>query len=318
MFKSALYLLLGLTATIAVLTPMTVEAATFDYTRLNNITARPIDSNDVLKFDGEQSQNEGYVAFSNADPNAPDSGHIGLGGALSRGNTAYYIAGRQDSPDPSGATRAAGLENITGFSNFFKYLKSNNIPLSSIGFSFGSKSGQDLTKTWNLGEDKFGQDWFVNSDSTIGESIYRANPNDVELSLTYGTSKIISFGYSDTYFVSVNDQGDNYVDNLNIFLLDPVPAFKVASLDPLASGLADAFLQDVNAGGGSVQLVSEDVLETSDVSYTVSNGFEILNLSFSGELRVVKSKTVPDPSSALGLLVFGVLSVVPRIIQQKS
>jgi len=318
MRNSTLSLFLGLTATAVVLTPITAEAATFDYNRVENISARPIESNNTLYFFGDQSQNEGYVAFSNADPNAPDAGHVRIGLNSGGANTAYYAAGRNASPDPSGATRDTTLENITGFPNFFNYLRSNNIPLSSIGISFGPKNGRDFTKTWNLGEDKLGQDWFASPDSTVEESIYRANPDDVQQFLSYGTTPIIDLGYSDFYFISVNDSSDPpFGDNWNIFLSDPNPVFKVAGLDPLTSGLADAFLQDVAAGGGSVQQVSEQQLRPSDISFSVSQGYEVINLSMPLELRVVRSKTIPEPSSVLGLFMFGTLSAICYLKKQK-
>jgi hypothetical protein len=318
MRESTFSLFLGLTATAVVLTPIAVEAATFDYSRVNNISARPIESNHILSLFGDQSQNQGYTAFSNEDPNAPDAGHVAPEGALPGGNVAYYTAGRHASPDPSDATRSASLENITGFSNFFNYINTNNISLSSIGFSYGPKSDLNFNKTWSLGEDKLGQDWFVSPDSTIAESIFQANPDDVEMFLSYGDTKLINFGYSDIYFISVNDSDSTFVDNLNIILSDPVPASKVASLDPLASGLADAFLQDVAAAGGSIQLVSEDAPELSDVSFSLSQGYEIATLSFPLELRAVSSKSVPEPSSILGFLMFGALGAATRMTKQKK
>jgi hypothetical protein len=301
---------LGLTATAVVLTPITAEAVTFDYSRLENISARPIESNDILTLSGTPSQNQGYIAFSNQDPNAPDAGHVGIGGALSGGRVAYYATGRDNSFDGGGATTSTSLENITGFSNFFNYLNSNNILPSTIGVSFGQKDDRDITKTWSLGEDKLGQDWFVNADSTVGEAINRANPDDVEIYLSYGTTKIINFGYTDFYTVSAED--------VNIILGDPIPAFKVAGLDPLASGLADAFLLDVATGGGSVQLVSEAELEASDVSFSNSNGFDVINISLPLEVRVVKSKSVPEASSVLGVLMFGILGTATRMAKQKK
>jgi hypothetical protein len=318
MRNSTLCLFLGLTATAVVLTPIPVEAATFDYSRVENISVRPIESNNILSFFGDQYQNEGYVAFSNEDPNAPDAGHVRIGLNSGNTNTAYYVLGREDSPDPSGATRSASLENITGFPNFFNYLNSNNIPLSTIGYGFGPRSDRDLTQTRNLGEDQLGQDWFASPDSTVEESIYRANPDDVETFLTYGTTKIISLGYSDIYFISVNDNPDTFVGNWDIFLSDPTPVFKVAGLDPLLSGLADAFLRDVAVGGGSVQEVSEYQAQPSDISFSNSNGYNIATFSFPLQLRVVSTTSVPESSSILGLLMLGTLGAVARLTKQKK
>jgi hypothetical protein len=318
MRESTFGLFLGLTATAVVWTPVTAEAATFDYSRVENISARPIESSNILSFFGDQYQNEGYVAFSNEDPNAPDAGHVRIGLNSGNTNTAYYVIGREDSPDPSDATRSASLENITGFSNFFNYLNSNNIPLSSIGYGFGVKSDRDLAQTWNLGEDKLGQDWFASPDSTVEESIYRANPDDVEQFLSYGTTRIINFGYSDIYFISANDNPGTFVGNWDIFFLDPTPVSKVAGLDPLASGLADAFLQDVAAGGGSVQQVSENQPQPSEISFSNTNGYNVINFSFPMQLRVVSTKSVPEPSSILGFLMFGALGAVTRMAKQKK
>lgn len=308
MRNSTLSLFLGLTATAVVLTPLTVEAQTYDYSRAENLSARPIESNNILSFFGDQAQNEGYIIFRNADPNAPDAGHIGF--TPNAQNAAYYVAGREDSPDLSGATRSATLENTTGFPNFLNYLNSNNIPLSSIGFTFGPKSDRDLTQTWNLGEDKLGQDWFGSPGSSVEEFIYLANPDDVENFVTLGTNNIVSVGYSPLYFISDTDYNGTYQ---NILLTDPAPASKVPGLDPLASGLADAFLQDVAAAGGGVQQFYQDQPQASDISVSVSQGYTIDAVSFPLELRAV-----PEPSSTLGLLMFGALGAVSYLKKQKN
>ncbi|MBD1836182.1 PEP-CTERM sorting domain-containing protein [Cyanobacteria bacterium FACHB-472] len=316
MHNFPLSLFLGLTATAVVLTPLTVQAATFDYSQVKNWTTRPIDSNNILNFFGDLSRNEGYANISNLDPNAPDAGHVSIALNALPGSSGYYITGREFSPDPQGATRSASLENLTGFSNFFHYLNSNNILLSSIGVSFGQKPELDFTKSLNLGEDKLGQDWFASPDSPIEERIYRANPDDFEIFLTYGTTKLLQFGYSDFYFAVDNGSTPDFTDNFNVFLSDPVPAFKVAGLDPLTSGLADALLQDVTAAGGSVQFVSED--PDLEVEPSFIEGFDSIYLSFPIELRAVKSKSVPESSSVLGVLMFGILGTATRMAKQKK
>jgi len=232
------------------------------------------------------------------------------------GFAGYYTAGREAGSDPN-ATRSASLEGSTGFPNFLNYVNSHNISPSSIGFGYGQKSGLDFTKSWNLGEDKLGQDWFARPDSPIEERIYRANPNNVQFSLYDGTTKIINLGYSDVFFVADNGSSPSYKDNFNVFLSDPVPVSKVAGLDPLASGLADAFLQDVAAAGGSIQLVSEE--NGLEAEFSVNNGFAINTIgAFPLELRAVSSTSVPEPSSVLGLLMFGALGAVARMTQRKN
>jgi hypothetical protein len=317
MGNSCFSLFLGVAATTVVLTPITVQAATFDYSQVQNWTARPIDSNDILYFFGDLARNEGYTLVNNLDPNAPDAGHVSIALNALPGNSGYYTMGRHASPEPNNtATRSASLESTTGFSNFLNYLNSNNIPLSSIGYSYGQKSDLDFTKSLNLGEDQLGQDWFATADSPIEERIYRANPDDFETFLTYGTTKILQFGYSDTYFAVDNGATPDFTDNFNVFLGDPVPALEVAGLDPLASGLADAFLQDVARGGGSVQFISEDPDLEVDISFV--NGFDVTHIGFPLELRIVSSTSVPEPTSILGFLMFGVLGAVTRMAKQKK
>jgi hypothetical protein len=309
--------LLGLTATALVWSPLATQAATFDYNRIKNISARPIASNDVLSFFGDLKRNEGYVGISNLDPNAPDAGHVGF--RPNTGNADYYALGRSRSPELSGATRAASLENVKGFSNFFNYLNDNNISLGSIGFSFGPKSDRPFTKTWNLGKDKLGQDWYGSPDSTIEEIVYQANPDDVEIFLAYGNTKIINFGYTPLYLISVNeDPTTNLFNNMNIHLTEPISVSKVAGLDPFASGLANAFLQDVSAAGGSVQFVAQYEPDASDISFSESQGYGMFNLSFPVELRAVNNTSVPEPNSILGLLAFGSLGVILRRSQKKN
>lgn len=308
MRNSCLSLFLGLTATAAVLTPITVQAATFDYSKIRNFSARPIDSDYILDFFGDISQNEGYTLVNNLDPNAPDAGHVSIALNALPGNSGYYTMGRHASPAPTDATRSATLRSITGFPNLSNYLKSNNIPLSSIGFSYGQKSDRDFTKALNLGEDKLGQDWFATPDSPIEERIYRTNPDDEENYLIYGTTKIVDFGYSPFYFATDNGPTPAVSDNFNVFLNDPVPVSKVAGLDPLTSEVADAFLLDVAAAGGSVQSISEDPALRAD--FTTYNGYDVTYVNFPLQVRAVSSRNIPEASSVLGLLMFGALGAV--------
>ncbi|NEP53583.1 MAG: hypothetical protein F6K65_34195, partial [Moorea sp. SIO3C2] len=234
MRKSHISLVLALTATAAVSTPLAAQAATFDYSRVENITARPIDSDHVLNFFGDPSDNQGFTGFSNLDFTAPDRGHLEISKNAPGNPAAYYTTGRPRSPEEpaTGATRSTSLNDVTGFSNFFSYLNDNSISLSTIGLSYGQKSDRDFTDTWNLGEDKLGQDWFASPDSNLEERIYRANPDDVEIFISYEDTKIINFGYSDFY--TIFDYGDSLgvTDDFDAILTDPFTADIVEGLDP--------------------------------------------------------------------------------------
>ena len=301
--------LIAVTSTIFV--PVTTIGATFDYSKLQLISTRPVQSNYVLRFFGDQAQNEGFLAFANADYSAPDAGHTG-GRELNAGTTSYYTAGRETNLIPSGATRSASLNGITGFSNFLNYLNTNNIAIDNLGISYGPIFGKDITTTWNLGNDEFGKDWFFTQEGAveIEELIYRANPDDVEIFLSLGNTKIVSFGYSPNYLINTNELEGNIVFSRNILLLDPVRAFKESGLDSLESGLADAFLEDVNAAGGWVQLFSDGVVNpATDVDFTIDNGYRVLTVSFPLELRAVG---VPEPSSLWGLSLLGLGAIIYR------
>lgn len=303
-----LSMFLGLTTAVAVVAPLPAQAVSFNYDSLQNISTRPIESNNKLFFFGSPSDKQGYTAFFNLIPNAPDRGHTEFS-LNSPGNLApYYTTGRENSPEPpSGATKSATLQSITtGFSNFYSYLSSNSLSLDSIGFSYGQKSGRDYTTTWNLGNDKLGENWFASPDSSLEERIYTANPDDVELYLTYGTTKIINFGYTPFYSFLEYGSTTGTVDDSEGVLTDPFSASKSAGLDFLTTGLADAFLQDVASGGGGLQIVYEDV-QVEDVGFTTGNGYGIIRIPFPLSLNVVPNQKVPESSLSIALLLFGAL-----------
>lgn len=298
------------------ISPVSVEAATFNFEQLRFIETRPIESNVFLEFQGLPSQNGGFVAFYNQDADALDRGHT-LIPLNSRSfipgvpdNAPYYGSGRQSSPEvPStNATRTANLVNNYGFSNFNNYLTDNGIEFNDIGFAFGQKEGQDFTKTWNLGADVIGENWFAESDSPIEERIYSANPNDVELGLYNGTTKIIDFGYSDYYAVVDYGLTNSFQDDIESNFTDPITANKVANLSLFNEGLADAFLKDVFAAGDRVQIVNS--FDGDDLIQKSGNGFDMFILPFPLELRVVR--TVPEKSLTWALLMFGVLATISR------
>jgi len=319
MGKSHVSLVIGLTATAAVWTPLPAEAATFDYSRVENIDARPIDSDHVLNFFGDPSENEGFTAFFNLDFTAPDVGHIEISKNAPGNIAPYYTTGRQASPEEpdSGSTRSASLNHVTGFSNFFSYLSDNSISLSTIGLGYGQKSDRDFRATWNLGEDKQGQDWFASPDSNLEERIYRANPDDVEIFISYEDTKILNFGYTDFY--NILDYGDSVdnTDDFDIILTDPFTAEIVEGLDPFSAGLAQAFLVDIAEAGGGVQVVFEEA-GVEDAPLMFGNGFGVLSFPFPFTLRGVAIATVPEPSSVIGIFMLGALGALARSTKHKK
>jgi hypothetical protein len=321
MRKYQLTILLGL-STVIPLFATSVKALTFnyDYDKLRFIEPRPIESNVYLDLQGLPSQNEGFVAFYNQDPNAQDRGHRQI--ALNSrqdfviNNAPYYGTGRQGSPEqpPVDATRAASLIGSTGFFNFTNSLTNNGIQTNNIGFAFGQKKDRDFNKTWNLGTDILGVDWFSESTSPIEERIYRANPNDVEFGLYNGTTKIIDFEYSNFYALVDYGLTLSFQDDFESNFTDPLKVNKVSGLSSTNNALADAFLQDVFTTGNSIQLINS--FDGDDILLKSGNGYDMFLLPFPIQMRVVTK--VPESSFIWALLMFTVLVAIQARKKQNT
>jgi hypothetical protein len=231
----------------------------------------------------------------------------------SPGNPApYYAAGIDFSPENvPGATRAATLlNNITGFSNFATFLTNNSINVDRIGFSFGPKNG-DFTKSWNLGDDINGQNYFSSPTSSLEERIYAANPKEVESFLLLDNTKILSFGYSDIYSFLEYGATTAPDDDSEAIISDPFSVSKVAGLLGEFDGLANAFLVDV--GSNKVQLVSEDAAVVPDdvfIDPSIGPLNPVVSIQFPLQLRIVST---PEPSVTLGLMSLGIIAVGCRL-----
>ncbi|WP_413160363.1 PEP-CTERM sorting domain-containing protein [Capilliphycus salinus ALCB114379] len=306
----SLSITLTLTTVVTTGLPLAVQAATFNYDQLQLITTRPIESDSFLSFTGTQT------AFFNANPNAPDSGHLEIS-LNSPGNPApYYATGLQSSPLATGETRSGTLDGVTNFTNFFNYLTNNNIDFNDIGFGYGQKSDRAFTETWNLGDDILGQDWLGSTDSSIEERIYQADPNAVESFITWGDTKIISFGYTPFYAVFEYGESEAVEDDVEVIFSEALTVNKFSDLNSLADGLANAFLQDVNENGGGVQFFIEDfAVETSVPIFDPNTGFVVVDFPLPLNLRAV---SVPEPSSIVGLLTIGSLGLTSILKKAKS
>lgn len=293
-----------------------VRAASFDYDQLQLIPVRPIESSNTLSFFGDFNNNEGQSSYLNVDPTASDRGHLEISLNASGGPSPYYGVGRNSSPEENGATRAATLEGVNGFSNFANYLIDNSISLDSIGVGYGLAAGRDFTEAWNLGNDILGEDWLGSPTSTLEERIYQAEPDAVEIFVSFNDEKIINLGYSPFYIVLDYGETPAFADDFDAFLSDIVPATKQPGLSPLADGLAEAFLQDVKLAGGGVQSVTEIDGVVPDI-IRINNGFIISNVSIPFSLRAV-ARSVPEPSSVLGLLTLSSLGIFSVLKKAKN
>jgi hypothetical protein len=202
------------------------------------------------------------------------------------------------------------LNNITGFSNFATFLTNNSINVDRIGFSFGPKNG-DFTKSWNLGNDINGENYFSSPTSSLEERIYAANPKEVESFLLLDTTKILSFGYSDIYSFLEYGATTAPDDDTEAIISNPFSVAKVAGLLGQFDGLANAFLADV--GSNKVQLVSEDAAVVPDqvfVDGSLGALNPVVSIRFPLQLRIVST---PDPSVTLGLMSLGIIAVGCRL-----
>ncbi|BAB78020.1 PEP-CTERM sorting domain-containing protein [Anabaena sp. FACHB-709] len=314
-----LSILLGMTvtATANMISAAPVRAASltcetgnfFDYSSVKFVKTRPLSSNNCLRLFGERvgatdPDPQGFVAYG--------FGHIEMSLNSPNNPAPYYAAGIDFSPEnlPGARQAATLLDDITGFGNFATFLTENNITTDRIGFSFGAKD-RDFTKTWNLGEDINGQNYFSSPTSTLEERIYSANPDEVESFLVLDGNKFVTFGYSDIY--SFLEYGATRApdDDTEAIISNPFSAFKVAGLNGLSYGLADAFLADVR--GNKIQLVSEDAGVVPDF-VSVSDPFgpldPIVSIRFPVQLRIVD---VPEPSITIGFLGLGLLAFGSRL-----
>ena len=307
-------LLLGLTTagTATLLAPLPTRAAScetgdlFDFSSIQFLATRPIASNNCLRLFGKRTDStpQGFVGYG--------AGHTETS-LNSPGNPApYYAAGIDFSPENvPGATRSATLlNNITGFSNFANFLTNNSINVDRIGFSFGPKN-RDFTKSWNLGDDINGQNYFSSSTSSLEERIYAANSKEVESFLLLDTTKIISFGYSDIYSFLEYGATTAPDDDSEAIISDPFSVSKVAGLLGEFDGLANAFLADV--GSNKVQLVSEDAAVVPDdvfIDPSIGPLNPVVSIQFPLQLRIVST---PEPSVTLGLMSLGIIAVGCRL-----
>lgn len=301
---------LGLTLTTA-MSALPAKAAVFNFDEFQLIPVRPISSNHVLSFNGKPEDNQGQTAFLNSDPNAPDFGHREISKNSPPNQFApYYAVGRQSSPEPTGATRATSLNGGMGFTNFFSYLNTNGIDLSSIGFGYGQKPGRDFTETWNLGDDLLGEDWLASPNSTIEERIYQAEPDAVQSFLVFNNIPFVNLDYSPLYVVFDKGETTSFQDDSEIVLTEAVKVQKISGLDPLINGLAETFLQDVNLNGGKVQLFSQDTGVADPVPiFDPNTGFLIINLRLPLTLSAVAVQ-VPESSTVVGLFMVGTLGAL--------
>lgn len=301
--------LLGLAPLVSVLLASTPVKATTLTTQILPPFPEENSSNRI-NFLGELDNNEGNVGFSSLDPSAPDFGHIEISKNALGFNSSYYVTGREGSPELfNQAVRSGSVTGINGYNNFTNSLTSNGIAFEDIGFGFSQKSDRSATQTWNLGDDVLGEDWFGSPDSTLEELIYRANPDDVDFSLFYQTTKILDFSYSDIFVAADEGATTSFEDNSFFIFTNPLTATKETELERLENSLAEAFLQDVTSRGGEVRVIWDSAEAPESFDFLATEEYGIQYFSIPGSIQLIE-KAVPEPSVVSTILAFGVMGGV--------
>lgn len=255
----------------------------------------PTLSNHRLALEGDNTASplQGVAGFFRIATGQGDSGH-GLGtGVVQNSPDAtrayYYLIGAEGTPHGSNPTDTAFGASLVGLANTANYFTSNGGGVGSFSLRFGP-TGNDPTKTWNLGADTQGADWHGSAASTIEERIYQANPADVSAGLYYAGTEILTFGYSPLYMVIDYGATTGTGDDTILAFSDPVTASKKSGLSLYNSGLADALLADINAHGGQVQLNFNSIQPATREDF-VGGPYLYGAFAFQGSLQVV-----PEPS----------------------
>jgi hypothetical protein len=242
--------------------------------------------------------NSGVVAMSpfshavisqNAAPQNAYQWIMGHEGADYIGNTAT---------DTATATSLTGMSATT---TFFSGAGDMNL----LTFRFSSTGAS--SDAWSLGTDTLGVNWWGNGGSTIEERIYAATPANVEATLCYNGTAIISFGYTPIYMLIDYKTTDLEDDEIKAYS-DPVAATKLSGLSGDADNLANALIADITAAGGLAQL-NLDTFQTAtrqDIYQVPGYGI----FSFTGSIMAV-----PEPSTwalMTSLVAFGFVLIRRR------
>lgn len=297
-----------LLAGIAVASSFSLAAQVFNF---------PAQSANRISFEGT-SPGEGVVAFLDWPnwPNYPSTGGSGAGHLVGpsiiknspQSHACYYSIGRESGPAlgrPQNNT-AHGLA-LFGLPATSAYLAQGSV--ASLGYQYGP-TGADDKKTWNLGQDQQGIDWFGNPNSSVENRIYRANPAEVAAKITYGAQAILTLGYSPIYMTidygATTDGGD---DQIQAFT-DAVTLSKVAGLPVFEDGLANALLADIGQFGGKVQMTF-DTFQTATREDALEGGFVYGIFGYQGSLQAV-----PEPSEYAA--VFGFLALAGAWVVRRN
>ena len=287
----------------------------------------PSESATKLDFVGNPSNGYGITGYRNAFTGQPNTGHQ-VSDVIQNAPTPvvfevetyhyyadYYITSLDNSPftNPLGAKLGAAQATTPSFMvNLASYVANNSLSYGDITLSYG-QTGADIQDSWNLGADTINADWTGSLASTIENRQYTADPADVAASLSYAGTTIINFDYSNFYEIidygPTPGEGDDSISAYS----DQATATLAGGLGGHALNVGQSIIDDINAGGGLVQLYFDTIQVasyiTEDEVYGATPYFHA-NYSFSGSLMVV-----PEPSAYA--FVFGVLALSTTFVRRR-
>ncbi|MGN6555132.1 MAG: hypothetical protein ACTHLW_15600 [Verrucomicrobiota bacterium] len=208
----------------------------------------------------------------------------------------YYLTGRERPPQTTSVDATAQASAVAGFSNFTAAVQSLGLVLGDFKFNYGQR-GTNYTQTWNLETDTFDTDYWLSPASTVEERVYRAQPDQVEMLITYQNTPWIYLSYSPLFW-TVDYTSVSALDDVTKCFSNPMRATPASNLSGAALATAQAFLQDLG-NGGFLQARFDGIQPAAQQTFL--KGFEGGNYSFTGKLQLVSVPTLRMSPQTNGL-----------------
>ncbi len=189
---------------------------------------------------------------------------------------------------------------FTGMANSSTYITNNTLDASLLTLRFGATGG--LTTGWSLSPDTNGTNYSANAGSPIENRIYTAPSANVTSGLYYNGTKLLTFGYTPLYMI-LDYQTAAPTDDIIQAYSDAVGFTIEGGLGGNDLGLANALIDDFNAGGGLAQLRFDSIQAATredygNISVPPNPGEYVFGVfSFNGSVQAV-----PEPASATLIL----------------
>ncbi|MCF3649408.1 PEP-CTERM sorting domain-containing protein [Synoicihabitans lomoniglobus] len=267
------------------------------------------------------SDNE--IGFSGSIADAGVTGYQGdeagtVGHALNSQNAPsaiayYYVAGRSDGPAPTSTPYAAAATTATGFTLFQDTLGTQGFSLADVTLHFGPASA-NYENTWNLGQDRNGlisatgasangggllgvdHEWEGWSGSSVEDRYYSADSSEVFYYLAVNGIRIVDIGYADLFMrVDYGASTSGSDDTIQAYHTVTGVSITEDFFGPEYT-IADAFVSEVNANGGGLQVIIDSVQTAVSGTFSYNGNFGS-HFAIEGRLAAVELSAVPEPGT---------------------